>query len=381
MEREVIVVGAGPSGSVAAIALAQKGHDVLLIDREAFPRDKACGDGIPARAIEVLNSLGMEEKIQEANFYPIKKILLSSPRGYTLEAPIMPGPKGAESYVVTRLQFDAVIQQQAVESGAEFLEGQVQGPIMEDGRVTGVRVKKNGSAEDIKAKIVIGADGVTSAIARTIRPDKHQDGHRAVAMRAYIVDIDEYPNAVEFYLYNEILPGYAWIFNLGKGQANIGLGMRLDRFRGSEKNLAELMEVFLNMPPINERLKSGGILKNSAVWQLNFGSQDMQRAYEGALLVGDAAGLINPLTGGGISNGLQSSVIAAEVVHKALSDGDLSLSVLGEYDRRVSDLVKSGMIRSYLIQRSLLNFPIWVDLLIRWGGSNSTIAKTFIDKL
>jgi flavin-dependent dehydrogenase len=122
-------------------------------------------------------------------------------------------------------------------------------------------------------------------------------------------------------------------------------------------------------------------LKNPAVWQLNFGSQDMQRAYEGALLVGDAAGLINPLTGGGISNGLQSSVIAAEVVHKGLSDSDLSLSVLREYDRQINARLKSGMKRSYLIQRSLLYFPVWVDLLIRWGGSNSTIAKTFIDKL
>ena len=85
MQREVVVVGAGPSGSVAAISLAQKGHDVLLVDRQAFPRDKTCGDGVPASAIEVLYSLGMKEKILAENFYPIKKILLSSPRGYTLE--------------------------------------------------------------------------------------------------------------------------------------------------------------------------------------------------------------------------------------------------------------------------------------------------------
>jgi geranylgeranyl reductase family protein len=376
-----VVVGAGPSGSTAAAALVQKGHDVLLIDRKAFPRDKVCGDGIPASAIEVLYSLGMKEKVLDSNYYEIKKILLSSPRGYTLEAPIKPGPGGTESYVVPRLHFDALIQEHAVESGAEFLEAQVNGPIVEDGKVTGVELRRNGTKESVRAKIVVGADGVTSSIARALRPDSHEDKHRAVAMRAYIEDIAEYPHVVEFHLYNEILPGYAWIFALDEGRANIGLGMRLDKFRQFNQSLEELMDIFLNLPIINDRLKRGGILKDSAVWQLNFGSQNMQRAYDGALLIGDAAGLINPLTGGGISNGLQSAMIAAEVIHHGIVEGDISPPVLREYERRLTEQLKSSLRRSYFIQRSLFLFPMWVDLLIRWGGANSSIARTFIEKL
>lgn len=381
MDREVIIVGAGPSGSAAAIALAQKGRDVLLIDRESFPRDKACGDGIPASAIEVLYSLGMKEKLQSSNFYEIENVLLCSPSGYTLEAPIKPGLNGGQSYVVPRMQFDVLIQQQAVESGVSFLEGRVTGPVFENGRVTGVKVKNNGSVEEIKAKVVVGADGVTSAIARAVRPDKPQDKHRAVAMRAYIEGFEELPHVAEFYLYNEILPGYAWIFPLAKGRANVGLGMRLDKYRKTSISLEDLMEVFLKLPAIAGRLQHGGKMKDVAVWQLNFGSQDMQRAYDGAILVGDAAGLINPLTGGGISNGVQSAVIAADVIDKALSIDDFSYQELKEYEQRLDERIRTGMRRSYLLQRSLLFFPRWVDFLIRWGGSNSTIAKTFVEKL
>ena len=381
MDREVIVVGAGPSGAAAATALAQRGRDVLLIDRERFPRDKTCGDGIPASAIEILYDLGMKKKLLASDFYEIVGILLSSPSGYVLRAPLVRGEQGSHSYVIPRMRFDALIQEHAVEIGVPFKEGQVIGPIIENGKVTGVKVKSNGVVEEITAKVVIGADGVTSSIARALRPDKQENKHRAIALRAYIEDLEEIPHVVEFYLYNEILPGYAWIFPLAEGRANVGLGMRLDKFKEESKSLEELLDVFLNLPKIKERLKQGGVLKDIAVWQLNFGSQDMQRAYDGAILIGDAAGLINPLTGGGILNGLQSAMVASEIVDEALSNDDLSLEVLSEYDKRLNDRLRSGMRRSYFIQRSLIFFPRWADWLIRWGGSNTSIAKTFIEKL
>ena len=381
MEREIVVVGAGPSGSATAIALAQAGHDVLLIDRQEFPRDKTCGDGIPAGAIEILYSLGMEEKIREAGFYPVHHLLLSSPRGYVLEADLKPGKTGAYSYVVPRTQFDALIQQHAVDSGVEFRQALVKQPIIENGQVTGVQAKLNGQVQDIRAKVVVGADGVTSAIARVIRKDKHEDKHRAVALRTYITDIEILPHEVEFYLYNEILPGYAWIFPIGEGRANLGLGMRLDKFRDANMSLEEMVDVFLNIPTIKRRLARGGELNDTAVWQLNFGSQKFQRAYDGALLVGDAAGLINPLTGGGIHNGLMSALQAADVIHEALAKDDTSLAQLQMFDRRIEEETRRNMRKSHLIQRSLIRFPLWVDFILKWGGSNNDVARIFVDKL
>lgn len=382
MEREVVIVGAGPSGSVAAISLARKGRDVLLLDRQNFPRDKACGDGIPAEAVEVLFSLGMEERFREANFYPVDSLLLSSPRDFVLEAELTPGKRfGAQSYVVPRVHFDSLIQEHAVDTGAEFLQGQVKDLIIEDNQVKGVVARVNGSVEEIRAKVVIGADGVTSTVARVIRPDRHDDAHRAVALRCYIKDIDELPHKVEFYLYRKILPGYAWIFPLGEGQANLGLGMRLDKFRESKISLEDMVDIFLEMPTIKQRLHRGGDLQDISVWQLNFGSQDMKRAYDGALLIGDAAGLINPLTGGGIHSGLQSAVIAADIIDEALTEGNVTNEKFQEYESLVHERMDSGMKKSYNIQRSLIYFPLWVDLLARLGGTNSTLAQTFVSKL
>lgn len=382
MEREVIVVGAGPAGATTAMALKQKGYDVLLLDRKLFPRDKACGDAVPAGAIDQLYRLGMKEKIRKAGFYQIDKIRLVSPKGHVMDADLDEEEQEGQSCIVPRLQFDALLQRHAVDSGAEFLQAHVKEPIMEDGQVKGVRARVNGSVEEFHSRVVIAADGVTSTIARAIRPDEHQDGHRAVALRAYIDDLEELPHKVEFYLYDEILPGYAWIFPLGNHQANIGLGMRLDKFRNGGHNLNEMLERFMEMPDIKKRLRNGGQVHDVATWQLNFGSQkNVQRAYDGALLVGDAAGFINPLTGGGISNALVSARLASETVHDAFLKGDFSRRTLKVYETYCDQEMWSSMRRSYLLQRTLGYFPFVADWLIGRMGQSSEFAQTFMTKL
>jgi geranylgeranyl reductase family protein len=382
MEREVIVVGAGPTGATAAMTLARLGRDVLLLDRQAFPRDKACGDGIPAGATELLYSLGMKEKILDAGFYPVNSLRLVSPGGHIFDVNFTENEARAGSYVVPRMKFDAVLQEHAVDLGAEFCKAQVKEPIVEDGRTVGVRATINGKIQEIRSKVVVAADGVTSAIARALRPVKHEELHRAVALRAYIEDIEEIPHRVEFYLSRDILPGYAWIFPLGEGKANIGLGMRLDVFRARKANLEGLLATFMEMPPIKKRLRQGGKLFNISTWQLNFGSQrKLQHAYDGALLTGDAAGFINPLTGGGILNGMISAKLAGEVIHECLSKGDVSRKGLLAYEKLVHDEMWTGMRRSYFIQRWFLRFPRLVDFVIGRMTADSEFAKTFMSKL
>ncbi|MCP4424755.1 MAG: NAD(P)/FAD-dependent oxidoreductase [Chloroflexi bacterium] len=387
-ERDMIVAGAGPTGSTAAAFLAQQGYDVLLLDRYQFPRDKICGDAVPAGAIELLTHLGMGKKIADSvargELYPLEGMLLVSPNGYTLEAPFNKGKEGCESYVAPRIYFDALIQQHAVESGAEFRQMQVIGPLLDNGRVTGVRAKANGSVEEIRAKIVIGADGATSAIARALRPkeNRHVDKHRAVALRAYIEDMEELPGKVEFYLYAEILPGYAWIFPTGPGRANIGLGMRLDQFRSKKQSLEEMLAVFMAMPAIKKRLKRGGQLRDVATWQLNFGSQkQLQYVFDGALLAGDAAGFINPLTGGGIHNALISAKLAARTAHEALQQADTSRQAMQAYEQRCHDAMWDSMKRSYRFQAWLMKFPLLIDFLVKRMKENSGLAQTFLTKL
>ena len=387
-ERDVIVVGAGPAGATTATILAQKGYDVLLLDRENFPRDKTCGDAVPAGAIEAMTRLGMGDKIQKAEergeFYPLDKIRIYSPNGTMLQTRLKVGKEGGRSYVVPRMYFDAVIQQHAIESGADFKQALVKEPLVENGRVVGVQAQLNGHVKEIRSKVVVGADGVTSAIARVLRPKmkQHVDAHRAVALRAYIHDIDENPHEVEFYLYDEILPGYAWIFPAGKNVANIGLGMRLDIFRKDKYNLKKMLQYFLEMPQIKSRLKRGGELDGIKIWQLNFGSQkQLQHAYDGALLVGDAAGFINPLTGGGIHNGMISARLAGQTIDEALKKGNTSRHELEIYEQRCHEAMWSSMRRSYFIQQWVLRFPSIANVFFSYAGEDGFLARTFLEKL
>lgn len=386
--RDVIVVGAGPAGSTTAVYLAQQGYDVLLLDRHQFPRDKTCGDAVPAGAIDTLAHLGLGDKIQKAvergELYPLESMLLVSPNGYKMEALFHKSQTGSDSYVAPRIYFDALIREHAVESGAEFRQAQVVGPLLEYGRVVGVKVKDNGRIQELPSKVVIGADGVTSVITRSLRPkeNQHVNGHRAVALRAYIHGLEEIPKQVEFYLYNQILPGYAWIFPIGQNRANIGLGMRLDHFRAKKQSLEEMLDIFLAMPAIKKRLQPGWELHDVATWQLNFGSQKhLQHVYDGAILVGDAAGFINPLTGGGIHNAIISAKLAARTVHEALQQDDVSRSNMQIYEQRVHEAMWSSMKRSYRIQRSLMRFPLLIDILIKRMKENSGLAKMFLTKL
>ncbi|MDT8304625.1 MAG: NAD(P)/FAD-dependent oxidoreductase [Anaerolineae bacterium] len=382
MEREVIVVGSGPAGSAAAMALAQKGYDVLVLDRRPFPRDKVCGDAVPAGALDLLFSLGMEEKIRAAGFYFIDKIRLVSPKGYTMDADLEEERHKARSAIVPRMQFDALLHEHAIASGAEFQVAQVKEPIVEDGTVRGVRARLNGSVEEVRAPLVIGADGVTSVIARALRPDEHEDSHRAVALRAYVENIEELPHEVEFYLYDEILPGYAWIFPTGEGQANVGLGMRLDKFREEGCSLKEMLDRFLDMPAIRPRLHVDAQVNDVATWQLNFGSQPhVQRAYDGAMLVGDAAGLINPLTGGGIANAITSAWLAAATAHQAFLKEDFTRESLRIYEDFCDRHIWPTMRRSYIIQRTLDLAPAIVDWIIKRAHSDNEFAQTFMTKL
>lgn len=387
-EHDVIVVGAGPSGSATAIGLAQRGHDVLMIDRHSFPRDKICGDAVGMGVTKLLYELGMADKIRAAEdrgeFYRLDKLRLVSPKGHTLLTEFSRGEHGEESYVAPRFHFDSLVYQHALDCGAKFLQTEVKEPLIENGRVVGVLARTNGDVKAHRARVVVGADGVTSTIMRHLRPDsgQHTDTHRAVALRAYIEDLEIHPHEVEFYLYKEISPGYAWVFPTDGQTANIGLGMRLDVFRKLKTSLKKMLQDFLDMPEIRARLTHGGVMRDVATWQLNFGSQkNLQHAFDGALLVGDAAGFINPLTGGGIHNGIVSAMLTAETISEALQSGDTSRKVLKKYEQKCDEEMGTGMSRSFFYQRLLIYYPGIVDILVKTFGKQTGLSKIFLSKL
>jgi len=386
-DYEVIVVGAGPSGAITAALLTRYGHDVLLLDKQSFPRNKVCGDAITSRVIDILNFAGMKDKVKQAiargEFYPLTHMSLISPKGRQLILLLEKSENGFTSYIAPRFYFDVLIQQLAVEEGADFFQLKVEKPLIEKERVVGVISKNNSTSLKIGAKVVVGADGVSSVITRVLRSKiRHIDKHRALALRAYVEGIEIVPHQFDLYLYQNILPGYAWIFPMGENRANIGLGMRLDYYRKTGGKLKRMLEEFLSMPAVGKRLKQGWKLHNIASWPLNFGSQKhLQYVFNGAILVGDAAGFVNPLTGGVIHRSLISGQLAAEVIHEALQRGNISKTGLQQYEKLCHEHLLGELRRSYYLQNVLLHFPYLIDFLVFCGKGNSMIAKALSKNL
>ncbi len=385
-EREVIIVGAGPAGSITAAILARQGRDVLLLDKQDFPRDKPCGDAVTPQAMAILQEEGLKPKIESAifrgEFYPFKSIRIISPSGHEMVFPLDRNENETNSFISPRFYFDVLIQQYAIEMGAEFRKARVEETIIENDFACGVKICKESAIKDIRSKIIVGADGVNSVIARKLRREnRHVSKHRALALRAYIDNIELYPQEIEFYLYRNILPGYAWIFPTGHNKANIGLGIRLDHYHKRSHKLKAMLKEFLAMPGINKRLKQGWQLSNMAVCPLNFGSQKhLHYSFNGAILVGDAAGFINPLTGGGIYKSLLSGQVGAEVIHKALQRGDISLTGLKEYEELCRSLLLGNLRRSYSLQKLLNYFPFMIDIIVFYWHKNNLLAKALIEK-
>lgn len=365
MDADVIVVGAGPAGAATACALARDGLDVILMDRRPFPRDKACGDGVPPGSVEILNSLGMADRIREAQFNAVSTIRLGSPSGRTWDASFRPRRQGSQFYIAPRFQFDALVKDHAVRSGARFVCGNVKGPVFSGGRVAGVRAATETGEAVYRSRVVVGADGATSVIGRALRPTPRPPLHRrSVAIRGYADGIDADSRRVEFYFYRRFLPGYGWVFPLGEGRANVGVIMRADRYRESGASLERLLGEFMETPAMAGRLDRGGRVGDLASWQLpNAGPGPDRNAFDGALLVGDAGGMVDPLTGEGIHNALVSALLAARAVAVAVRAGDASLKRLESYDRRCREVLGPLLARSHRVHRWADGAPWWIDFL------------------
>lgn len=386
-DHEVIVVGAGPAGALTAALLARRGRRVLLLDRDDFPRDKICGEAVPFHALESLHEAGMEEWLAAAlstgELHPLQQTRLVAPGGRAVVSPLHTSERGYRPCISLRRVFDTMIRDYAVVCGASFQQAVVEGVLGGEGGARGILARVDGAAVELPAAVVVGADGVNSVVGRALRGRcRHLPRHRALALRGYISGLALDPGEVEFYFYREILPGYAWIFPLGDNRANIGLGMRLDHYRQKKENLNGMLSHFLSLPRVSARLRPGWKVENTAAWPLDFGSQrGLRYAFAGALLVGDAAGLINPLTGGGIRRSLTSAELAARVIDEALQRGDHGGAGLMPYERQVRRALVSEMRNLYYLQALFLRLPFLVDWTARFLQGDKSWFKRYAAKL
>jgi geranylgeranyl reductase family protein len=333
---DVIVVGAGPGGSAAAITLAQSGWRVLLLDKATFPRDKVCGDMVSPRSQRALRALGCSSALQSARPHLVNAGAFYLDGERLLEARV-PKVRGLTDYglVLPRMVLDEIVFRQAQAAGAETIERcEVKGIKVEAGGVS-VFAEREGEACTLHGRLVIGADGAHSLVSRALNPDSNKGRNISFALRAYFEDVSGDSSQVDILFDRAFFPGYAWIFPLGEGRANVGMGMVMDPYHHERASLRERFAGWLERDPAAQtRLHDAHLVGRIVGWPLNTYSPTSRRHGLRLLLIGDAANLVDPINGEGIHTALESAQIAARVADEALRADNLSKAFLSRYERR-----------------------------------------------
>ncbi|YAL83825.1 geranylgeranyl reductase family protein [Dermacoccaceae bacterium W4C1] len=390
---DVIVVGAGPAGSSVAAYLAAAGLDVLILEKTAFPREKVCGDGLTPRAVKELISLGVPTR-PEDGWLPNKGLrIIGGGMRLQLDWPELTSfpPYGL---VRTRADFDDILARHATTRGARLRElTSVTGAIRDAaGRITGVQAKElddeghaTGVDHTFTAPLVVAADGNSSRLSLAMDRPKREDRPMGVAVRTYYTsprhDDDYLESWLELWSKDEsgqdvLLPGYGWIFGVGDGTSNVGLGILNTSSAFGKTDYKDVMRRWVATMPQEWTYHDATMVGPIRGAALPMGFNRQPHYADGLLLVGDSGGMVNPFNGEGIAYAMESARIAAEVIAQAFARRDDAARerVLVGYNAAM----KSALGGYYTIGRGfakMIGNPEIMKLAVRYGLPRETLMK------
>lgn len=342
---DVVVVGAGPSGSASAYWLADAGWDVVLIEKKQFPREKTCGDGLTPRSVKQLQDMGIEDQMAGAHRY---RGLRSVGFGHTLEMrwpehPIFPD----YGYTIARHDLDGIVAGHARAAGATLWQKtEVLEPLVERSGVLAemtlpgvsgmvVRVAGDEATHVVRGRYYVIADGSNSRIGRALGTVRDKEYPLGMALRGYYSSPGHADDFIESHLdirddQGEVVPGYGWIFPMGDGRVNVGVGLLSSESRWKGVNTTKLLHAFVKQTPTHWELRDDAALNTPTGGKLPMGFAVGPHFGPNVVIVGDAGGSINPFNGEGIAYGYETGRLAAAHVGRALSgDGVDALVDLG----------------------------------------------------
>jgi geranylgeranyl reductase family protein len=385
-------VGGGPGGSAAASYFAMASHRVLLLEKAVWPRDKTCGDAVGGKSLKHVEEIGLKTTLEKTKHFRVDGIVFSSPNGteVRISLPEDEVENREAGYSLPRRQFDTLMFRNATEktrdaNGHVIQDFTVTEVHLEDGQITGVSGIVGGkrSGNDtltFTAPLTIGAGGYNCPVARTIT-EAHDEpmvdkDHYCGAYREYWTGVggcDDWKGAIEIHFIDGVIPGYFWIFPVGDGVVNVGIGMVISEMDKQKVKLRGLQDwVIKEHPKFSKRFENATMVEGSGKgWQLPFGSprknppsfQPRRAAMRGAMCVGDAASLVDPFTGEGIGNALLSAKLASEVFDAGYYSEGFTEDGAIEYQDRLWSELSTELTNSFKLQRlvkkkRLMNFFI-----------------------
>jgi geranylgeranyl reductase family protein len=391
-DADVIVVGAGPAGSAVAHYLSRAGVQVLVLEKTAFPREKVCGDGLTPRAVRELIAMGVPTRAEDGWIRNQGLRIIGG--GMRLELP-WPQLSAFPDYglVRPRQDFDAVLADHARASGAKIIERMpVSAPLFDDaGRVVGVvakpvdeRGRRSGDDVSYRAPLVISADGVSGRLALALGIARREDRPLGVAVRTYFKSPRHDDDWLESWLElwdgepnrSNLLPGYGWVFGVGDGTSNVGLGILNSSDAFGTTDYKDLLHRWVATMPPEWGYNAESMTQPVRGAALPMGFNRTPHYSRGLLLVGDAGGMVNPFNGEGIAYALESARLAADVVVQALSrpTADARERALQSYPGAMQDAL-GGYYRLGGVFVKLIGNPHVMKLATRYGLPRPTLMK------
>ncbi|HAA76346.1 TPA: hypothetical protein DCE37_14615 [Candidatus Latescibacteria bacterium] len=364
---DLVIVGAGPAGAVATLYAKRAGLSVCLLDKETFPRDKICGDALSGKAVTILRELDLFKPIGDLPGAEIHTVTFGSPDKTCVDIDLTRSSRQdfLTGFVIRREILDHFLFQRAQQVADQTIEGfTVQDILKEGDTVVGISGKtESGESQEIRGKVVLGADGFSSVVARKLGLYSHDPRHWIVALRCYYKDVKGLTDQIELHYVDEVIPGYFWIFPLEEGYANVGIGMLHEYIKRENIDLKVALDNAINSDTFSDRFADAQPTEEPIGWNLPAGSKHRPNHGNGFMLLGDAAGLIDPFTGEGIGNAFYSAKFGVETAQAAIDADDVSASILSAYDRKLWDEIGSELKVSHRLQkigrsRTLLNFVI-----------------------
>jgi geranylgeranyl reductase family protein len=379
---DALVIGGGPGGAATAFHLARGGARVLLCEKQSYPRDKVCGDGLTPRAVAQLDAMGLREEYQGWSRSAGLKV---HGGGHVIE---LPWPELTEfpsfGLARPRTDLDQLLARTAAKAGAELWETtEVVAPLVQHGLVRGAVLRREGEDPvDVRAEVVVAADGASSRFAQALGLNRDEQRPIGVAIRQYYRaerDVDPWIDSyLELRRGDDLLPGYGWVFPLADGSVNVGVGLLNTSAHFRNINYQRLLKEWAPAVGPEWGFAPGDALAKPRSAPLPMGASRHPPLYRGVLFVGDAAGLVNPFNGEGIDYAMESGRLAAETALAVLESGDRTR--LAAYRSAVERRFGSYYAVGRLFVR-LIGDPRFMKAVTRYGLPRPTLMKLVLKLL